>query len=157
LVRRLGEQAQASLSWRRYYLLMAVTSSFRSFVLDQLSRVVRGVRSRSMFGGVGIYAGDVFFALIDGDTLYLKVGDTNRGDFEARGLGPFRPFGEGGEVMQYYALDESIFEDLDELRRWCEKAIAVAVSKKAGKRKAAAKRGKASAKKAGTTRAKKRQ
>jgi DNA transformation protein len=110
---------------------MAVNSSFRSFVLDQLSRVVSGVRSRSMFGGVGIYGRDVFFALIAGDTLYLKVDDTNRADFEARGLGPFRPFGEDGEVMQYYALDESILEDLDELRRWCEKAIAVAASKKA--------------------------
>lgn len=116
---------------------MAVNPSFRSFVLDQLSRVTTGVRSRSMFGGVGIYARDVFFALIDGDTLYLKVDDTNRGDFEARGLGPFRPFGEGGEVMQYYALDESILEDLDELRRWCDKAIAVAFSKKAAKKKAA--------------------
>ena len=73
---------------------MAVNESFRSFVLDQLSRVATGVRSRSMFGGVGIYSGDLFFALIDGDTLYLKVGDSNRGDFEARGLGPFRPFGD---------------------------------------------------------------
>jgi DNA transformation protein len=119
---------------------MAVNNSFRSFVLDQLSRVVTDVRSRSMFGGVGIYSGDVFFALIDGETLYLKVDDTNRGDFEARGLGPFRPFGETGEVMQYYAVDESILEELEELRRWCDKAIAVAVSKKAAKRKPAAKR-----------------
>jgi DNA transformation protein and related proteins len=87
---------------------MAVNDSFRSFVLDQLSRVTTGVRSRSMFGGVGIYARDVFFALIDGDTLYLKVDDTNCGDFGARGLAPFRPFGDDGEVMQYYALDESI-------------------------------------------------
>lgn len=118
---------------------MAVSSSFRSYVLDQLSRVVSGVRSRSMFGGVGVYGRDVFFALIDGDTVYLKVGDTNRGDFEARGLGPFRPFGDSGEVMQYYALDESILEDLDELRQWCDKAIAVALSKKRAKHKPAKK------------------
>ncbi|HEX4351263.1 MAG TPA: TfoX/Sxy family protein [Polyangiales bacterium] len=113
---------------------MSVNSSFHSFVLDQLTRVVTQIRSRSMFGGVGIYSADVFFALVDGDTLYLKVDDTNRSDFEARGLGPFRPFGDGGEVMQYYALDESILEDPDELRRWCDKAIAVAVSKKAAKK-----------------------
>ncbi|HEY4304707.1 MAG TPA: TfoX/Sxy family protein [Gemmatimonadaceae bacterium] len=118
---------------------MAVSSSFRSYVLDQFSRVMTGVRSRSMFGGVGVYGRDVFFALIAGDTVYLKVDDTNRGDFEARGLGPFRPFGDGGEVMQYYALDESILEDLDELRQWCDKAIAVALSKKRAKPKPAKK------------------
>lgn len=114
---------------------MAVNESFRSFVLDQLSRVATSVRSRSMFGGVGIYSGDLFFALIDGDTLYLKVDDSNRGDFEARGRGPFRPFGEDGETMQYYELDEGILEDLTELRPWVEKAIDVARAKRASKRK----------------------
>jgi TfoX/Sxy family transcriptional regulator of competence genes len=119
---------------------MAVNASFRSFVLDQLSRVVPGVRPRAMFGGVGVYSRDVFFALMAGDTLYLKVDDTNRGDFEARGLGPFRPFGEHGEVMSYYAVDESILEDLDELRQWCEKAIAVGLSKKTKPRQVTAKK-----------------
>jgi len=87
-----------------------------------------------MFGGVGLYSGDTFFALIAGDTVYLKVDDSNRADFEARGLGPFRPYGEGGETMQYYALEESTLEDLDELRVWADKAIAVAKSKKGAKR-----------------------
>jgi len=34
-----------------------------------------------MFGGVGIYCGDLFFGLIDDDTLYFKVDDSNRSDF----------------------------------------------------------------------------
>lgn len=119
---------------------MAVNESFRSFVLDQLSRVASRVRSRSMFGGVGIYSGDFFFALIDDDTLYLKVDDSNRGDFEARGLGPFQPFGEGGETMQYYQLDEGILEDVNELRPWIDKAIDVARRKRTAKRKPAAKK-----------------
>lgn len=88
-----------------------------------------------MFGGVGIYSHDVFFALIDGDAVYLKVDDSNRADFEERGFGPFRPFGDDGEVMQYYSVDESILEDLEELRQWSAKSIAVAQSKKAAKRK----------------------
>jgi DNA transformation protein len=111
-----------------------VSESFRSFVVDQLSRVAPAIRAKSMFGGVGLYTGDVFFALISGDTLYLKVDDTNRGDFEARGLGPFRPYGESGETMQYYALDEAVLEDLDELRVWVNKAIDVARSKKTKKK-----------------------
>src|SRR2546427_322790 len=109
---------------------MAVSPSFRTFIVDQLSRVVPRVRARSMFGGVGIYTGDVFFALIADDTLYLKVDESNRPDFEARGMGPFRPYGEGGEVMQYYQVPADLLEDAESLRPWTEKAIAVAGRKK---------------------------
>jgi DNA transformation protein len=79
-----------------------------------------------MFGGVGIYAEEVFFALIADDALYLKVDDSNRFDFETRGMEPFRPYGEGGEEMGYYCVPEEVLEDADELRTWAEKAILVA-------------------------------
>lgn len=105
---------------------MSVSPSFRAFVLEQLGRQVQGVRARGMFGGVGIYAGPLFFALMDDDTLYLKVDDSNRPDFEARGMGPFRPYGEGGEVMQYYRVPEDLLEDPETLGAWAEKAIEVA-------------------------------
>jgi TfoX-like protein len=36
------------------------------------------------------YARDVFFALIFDDTLYFKVDDSTRPEFEARGMAPFR-------------------------------------------------------------------
>jgi DNA transformation protein len=113
---------------------MAVSPSFRTFVVDQLSRVVPGVRARAMFGGVGIYAGELFFALIDGDVLYFKVDDSNRRDFETRGMGPFQPYGEGGEVMQYYQIPDDVLEDLETLRVWVDRAIAVARAKKRAKR-----------------------
>lgn len=109
---------------------MAVTPSFRAFVLEQLGRVAPRVRGRSMFGGVGIYAGELFYALIADDVLYFKVDDSNRGDFEARGMGPFRPYGETGEVMQYYRVPDDLLEDVDALRPWTEKAIAVARGKR---------------------------
>ncbi len=112
---------------------MAVSESFRTFVIDQLGRVTTRVRVKSMFGGVGVYAGDHFFALIDDDVLYLKVDDTNRPDFVAKGMKPFAPFGEGGEVMQYYRLPEDLLDDTDELKPWVERAIDVAVRKKAKK------------------------
>ncbi|HEX9581368.1 MAG TPA: TfoX/Sxy family protein [Gemmatimonadales bacterium] len=104
--------------------------SFHSYVLDQIGRVVPGVRDRGMFGGVGIYADDLFFALIDDDALYFKVDDSNRADFEQRAMGPFRPFGEGGEVMQYYQVPDDVLEDAEALRPWVEKAIQVARTKK---------------------------
>jgi DNA transformation protein and related proteins len=112
---------------------MTVSDSFRTFVLDQLGRSTPRIRAKSMFGGVGVYAGELFFALIDDDVLYLKVDDTNRSDFIARGMKPFAPFGEGGEVMQYYRLPEDLLEDPEELKPWVDKAVAVAARRKKGK------------------------
>jgi DNA transformation protein and related proteins len=64
-----------------------------------------------MFGGVGIYGGELFFALIDDDTLYFKVDESTRPEFEARGMGPFQPYGEEGETMGYYRVPEDLLED----------------------------------------------
>jgi len=111
---------------------VTVSGGFRSFVLEQLGRVVRDVRGRSMFGGVGIYSGDVFFALIADDTLYFKVDDSTRPEFESRNMDPFRPYGTDGEVMQYYCVPAEVLEDAEALADWAERAIAVA--RRAGKR-----------------------
>ena len=96
---------------------MAVSQGYQTFVLDQLRRVLPGVRAKRMFGGVGLYADELFFALIDDDVLYLKVDDETRHDFEQRGLGPFQPFGEGSATMQYYPLPEDLLEDPEALSR----------------------------------------
>jgi len=109
---------------------MAISPTYRDFVLEQLGRVAEAVRSKSMFGGAGIYSRDVFFALIAGDELYLKVDDTNRADFEARGMGPFLPYGTGGDAMRYYMLPSDVLEDVDQLRVWVDKALGVARSKR---------------------------
>lgn len=106
-----------------------VSASFRDFVLDQLGRAVPRIHSRSMFGGVGIYAGDLFFALIADDTLYFKVDDSNRPDFEARGMGPFLPYGDERDKMQYYEVPADLLDEPEALRPWAEKSIAVAAQK----------------------------
>lgn len=110
---------------------MTVNPSFRTFVIEQLARVLPGVRSRTMFGGVGIYSHHLFFALIDQDTVYFKVDDTNRSDFEGLGMGPFQPYGPDGEVMQYYELPQELLEDIEALRSWAERSVEVARRRKA--------------------------
>lgn len=114
---------------------MPVSPSYRAFIVEQLGRVIPGIRARAMFGGVGIYAGDIFFALIDDDTLYFKVDDSNRGDFVGRGMGPFRPYGPDGEEMGYYQVPGELIEDPEELQPWAEKAIAVARAKRRPRRR----------------------
>lgn len=88
-----------------------------------------------MFGGVGIYASERFFALIANDVLYFKVDDSNRGDFEARGMGPFLPFGDERDKMQYYEVPADLLDDPDALRPWAEKSIAIAAAKRKKGRK----------------------
>src|SRR5919202_7139092 len=105
---------------------MSVSPSFRAFVVEQLQRTAPGIRVGGMWGGVGISAAELFFALMDDDTLYFKVDDTTRRDFEARGMGPFRPYGEEGEVMQYYQVPAELLEDAEALRPWVEAAVGVA-------------------------------
>lgn len=41
-------------------------------------------------------------------------------------MGPFRPYGEGGEVMQYYQVPDDVLEDLETLAQWADRAIDVA-------------------------------
>jgi DNA transformation protein len=84
-----------------------------------------------MFGGAGLYFDGLFFALIADDILYFKVDDSNRPDYEAAGMGPFRPFPDKSTVMRYYEVPIEVLENRDALREWAEKARRVA-ERKAG-------------------------
>jgi DNA transformation protein len=108
---------------------MAVSVSFRTYALEQLGHV-RPVTTRPMFGAVTFFTEGRAFALADDDVLYFKVDDSNRPDFEAVGMGPFLPWGDPAKPMQYYEVPSEVLEDLDELPRWMEKAIAVAAKAK---------------------------
>lgn len=60
------------------------------------------------------------------DILYFKVDDSTRPSFEARGMGPFQPYGETGEAMGYYRVPDDLLEDSEALAQWAEQAIMVA-------------------------------
>lgn len=107
---------------------MAFTPEYRIYVEERLSAVVP-IRTKAMFGGVGIYSGDLFFALIAEDKFYLKVGDLNRADFEAAGMEPFFPY-DSPTPMGYWELPPGLIEQPEELGVWVEKALAVADTKK---------------------------
>ncbi len=105
--------------------MAGLDEGFHGFALEQLGRVVP-VTAKRMFGGVGVYARARFFALMDDDTLWLKVDDATRPRFEALGLEPFRPEGPDGPAMSYYPVPGEILEDVEQLASWVHDAIAVA-------------------------------
>lgn len=119
---------------------MPVTPGFREYALEQLGRVVPGgVRARAMFGGVGVYAGTRFFALLADDTLYLKGDDVTRADFARAGMPPFLPGDDPAQPMSYYGVSPEVLDDVDALAPWVEKALAAADRK--GRRRARKRRG----------------
>ena len=102
-----------------------VSEGFRGFILDQLEALGEVV-PRDMFGGVGLYHNAVFFGIIAGDELYLKVDDASRPDFEGRGMHPFKPYAHRPVTMQYYAVPLDVLESPIELAAWARKAVAAA-------------------------------
>jgi DNA transformation protein len=112
---------------------MPVSDGFRTFVTAQLNECARDIRAKLMFGAVGIYSGDVFFAVIDSDRLYFRVDDRTRPTYEAAGMGP-APLGDGRVVKGYYEVPVAALEAPDELRGWVKDAIAAAQRKKTRKR-----------------------
>ena len=112
---------------------MAFSKGYRDFVVEQLERIAP-VTAKSMFGGVGLYAQGLCFALIAEDRLYFKVDDTTRPDFERLGMAPFRPFGEEN-AMGYYEVPADVLEDMAQLGPWMRKAIDVAAKAAQGKPK----------------------
>lgn len=113
---------------------MSVSADYLAYVVDQLTPFAR-ITSRRMFGGVGLYADEFFFALIADDCLYFKVDDSNRPDFTARGCEPFVPFPDDPRKvsMSYYQVPADILEDSDELSLWARKAQRAAAASAAAK------------------------
>jgi DNA transformation protein len=108
---------------------LRVSDGFRTYALDQLSSVEH-LQARPMFGGFGLYAGDLFFGILAADVLYLKVDDTNRSDYEKAKSQPFRPFASRPMSMSYYAVPLNVLEAAPILASWVRRSIAVARTSK---------------------------
>lgn len=107
---------------------MSTSSGYLAFVTEQLAGL-GAVRARRMFGAAGIYCDGVMFALISDETLYFKVDDANRADFEAEDLEPFTYATSSGHnaIMSYWRVPERLFDDPDEMRAWAGKALGAAM------------------------------
>jgi len=89
------------------------------------------IRCRRMFGGYGVYHDGIMFALVAGDTLYLKADPDTAGYFEARSLPRFE-YHKGDKVvrMSYYMAPEEILENPEDAAVWARRAFAAALRAK---------------------------
>lgn len=105
---------------------MAVSLEFREYLKDMLA-VLGPIRMRAMFGGLGIYCGDLFFALVIEDQLYFKADVQTVSLFEEQGSRPFEYERQGKTAsLRYFTAPESVYEDEDEMRYWGRLALAAA-------------------------------
>ena len=107
-------------------------SGFVSHCLELLAPLGR-TSSRRMFGGHALYIDGLCMALIIQDTLYLKVSDDTRAQFERAGCKPCTYAGKNDEVhvMSYYTAPEEAMESPAEMTPWARRALAAAVAARA--------------------------
>jgi len=82
---------------------------------------------KRLFGGYALYRDGIIFGLVFRERVYFKTDDANRADYVAAGMPPFEYTRTTGRTiaMRYYEVPGSVLDDLDELPRWADKALAV--------------------------------
>jgi DNA transformation protein len=104
-----------------------VLTEFADHVAD-VFRLFGPVEVRRMFGGYGVFRDGLMFALVSGDTLYLKADAQNAEDFEAQGLSRFE-YRRAGKTatLSYYAAPEAVMEDRVEAASWARRSFEAAL------------------------------
>ena len=82
-----------------------------------------------MFGGAGLYSGDVMVAIVFDEHIYLKTDESTRKAFSEEGMGPFVYHAKrtGGEIaMSYYEIPERLYDEPEEFAEWVRRAYEIA-------------------------------
>jgi DNA transformation protein len=114
---------------------MATNNEFVSYLEDNL-QLIGPVQAKRMFGGYGLFLEGLMFALIADKTLFFKVDNESREEFEVLGLEAFTYSKKGKTFsMSYYQSPEEALEDIDVLAEWGNKAYGAALRAAAKKNK----------------------
>ncbi|MCG6402731.1 TfoX/Sxy family DNA transformation protein [Vibrio fluvialis] len=85
------------------------------------------VKSRSMFGGFGIFVDDAMFALVVNDRLHIRADDASTAKFKQQGYEPYVYKKRGFPVVtKYFALPEDCWLDTAKILEDAKAALAVA-------------------------------
>lgn len=121
---------------------MSASAELTAHALD-LFAGLGPLRTARMFSGVGIYAeGDAMFAMIQGDTIWLKADDSNRAALLAAGARPFIYRRKDGarEVPSFLSLPEAAMDDAEAALEWARGALPAARAAALEKRRQKARR-----------------
>lgn len=92
------------------------------------------VGARRMFGGHGVYLDGLMFAIVSGDTLYLKADEMNRIEFEQAGCEIFGYARKGRRAtLGFFRAPEDAMESPELMLPWARTAYAAALRANAKK------------------------
>jgi DNA transformation protein len=112
---------------------MSVQDQYLAYVLEQLA-ALGSLRSNRMFGGIGLYSREIFFGLIDDDTLFFKTDEGNIAPYRDRNMPRFMPFPDRPEaVLGYHQVPADVIEDAEQLVEWARQSVAVALRRQVAK------------------------
>ncbi len=107
---------------------MPNSADFIAWVIE-LAQPTARVVARAMFGGHGLYADGLIFAIVIDDTLYLKVDDGNRAEFTELGQEPFVYTTRTGArtAMSYFRAPDEALENPGAMAHWLRSALGAAL------------------------------
>lgn len=96
--------------------------------LRELLAPMGHISIRRMFGGAGVQVDGHMIAIVVDETLWLKVDDGNRAEFESLDLPRFNYQRLGRTVaMNFYQPPEEALESPPEMLRWARSALGEAL------------------------------
>jgi len=109
---------------------MAYDADFGEWVREHFDGLGR-LDIKRMFGGAGVYASGVMFALLDDGVVWLKADEALAQAFREAGCRQFTYPTKDGRTMAmgYWTLPEAALDDPDEAVAWARRSLDVAVRK----------------------------
>ncbi len=96
------------------------------------------IKSRSMFGGFGIFCDGVMFALVINDALHLRATEKNESKFKELGLEPYRYSKRGFPIVtKYFAVPQTWWTQTETLMDYAKQSLKSATKDQIEKKNAA--------------------
>ena len=113
---------------------MAYDEGLYAWVQEALAPLGQ-VTMRRMMGGATLYLDGTVFAILDEDQIWFKADAESDAVWDAAGCERFT-YDMGGKtgVMNYRRAPGDVHDDMDEMRRWAEIAIAAGLRGQANKK-----------------------
>ena len=106
---------------------MVTSPEYAEFLRGQLAPL-GPITVRRMFGKLGVFCDGVMLGMVRDDSLYLRVDDGNRAEFEEARSSPALNYKKKGKLidLSFWCLPDRLIDEPDELLKWARAALEAA-------------------------------